>query len=159
MWTFVRNDRGSALVTALFFITGLTAIATVIVFVTGAERKVAHNEYTHMRAFNSSDAGSEEAINWLRTQVFPPDEDPGNQNKVMDQTTYAALYDANATTQLDNRYLYDITFAGAQWNPAYGTDWVDYNYTIDAEGASAQESSTNIEVQASRLFANTSGGY
>jgi hypothetical protein len=159
MWTFVRNDRGSALVTALFFITGLTAIATIIVFVTGAERKVAHNEYTHMRAFNSSDAGTEEAINWLRIQGFPPDEDPNNDNKVLDQTTHAPLYDPNASYQEDNRYLYDITYAGKSWNPAYGTEWVDYNYTIDAEGASAQESSTNIEVQAGRLFANTSGGY
>ena len=156
---FVRNDRGSALVTALFFITGLTAIATIIVFVTGAERKVAHNEYTHMRAFNSSDAGSEEAINWLRIQLFPPDEDPGNDNKVLDQGTYASLYDPNASTQLDNRYQYDITYAGKSWNPAYGTEWVDYNYTIESQGASAQESSTNIEVQASRLFVNPTGGY
>jgi len=159
MWTLVRNDRGSALVTALFFITGLTAIATIIVFVTGAERRVAHNEYTHMRAFNSSDAGTEEAINWLRLQIFPPDEDPGNQNKVLDQTAYADLIDPNASYQEDNRYLYDITYVGQGWNPAYGTEWVDYNYTILAEGASAKESSTNIEVQASRLFVNTSGGY
>ncbi len=159
MWTLVRNDRGGALVTALFFITGLTAIASIIVFVTGAERKVAHNEYTHTRSFNASDAGSEEAINWLRTQVFPPDEDPGNDNKVMDQTIYADLTDPNATYQEENQYQYDITFDGLQWNPAYGTDWVDYNYTIDAEGASAQQSSTNIEVQASRLFPNTTGGY
>ncbi len=159
MTNLVRNDRGSALVTALFFITGLTAIATIIVFVTGAERKVAHNEYTHMRAFNSSDAGTEEAINWLRFQAFPPDEDPNNQNKVLDLDDFKALYAPNTSNQETNQYLYDITYSGMRWNPEYGTDWVDYNYTIDAQGASAQESSTNIQVQASRLFANTSGGY
>lgn len=159
MWNLGSNNRGSALVTAMFFITGLTAIATIIVFVTGAERKVAHNEYTHMRAFNSSDAGTEEAINWLRFQAFPPDEDPNNQNKVLDQDNYSALTDPNASHQETNEYLYDITYSGQRWNPEYGTDWVDYNYTVDAQGASAQESSTNIEVQASRLFANTSGGY
>src|SRR5262245_18079799 len=122
MRNLVRNDRGSALVTALFFITGLTAIATIIVFVTGAERKVAHNEYTHMRAFNSSDAGIERAINWLRFQVFPPVEDPGDQNKVMDQNAYTDLTDPNASHQEENKYQFDITFAGQRWNPEYGTD-------------------------------------
>ena len=159
MLKLIRNDRGSALVTAMFFIVGLTAIATIIVFVTGAERKVAHNEYTHMRAFNSSDAGTEQAINWLRFQAFPPDEDPGNANKVVDQGSYTTLTDPNASYQEDNRYQYDITFSGQRWNPEYGTDWVDYDYQIEAEGASSQQSQTNIEVQASRLFPNTSGGY
>jgi len=159
MRSLVGSERGSALVTALFFITGLTAIATVIVFVTGAERKVAHNEYTHVRSLNSGDAGSELAINWLRRQAFPPDEDPNNANKVMDQTSYTALTDPNATYNEDNRYQIDITQDGFRWNPNFGNDYVDYNYTIESQGASAQESSTNIEVQASRLFVNPTGGY
>lgn len=152
MWTLLRNDRGSALVTALFFITGLTAIATIIVFVTGSERRVAHNEYTHQRAFNASDAGSEEAINLIRTMPDTPEVNPGS--KVVDQNSYSSLYDPNAANQEQNSYQYDVEFVDV--GPAAGWDinmFANFDFTIEAQGASsANESSSQLEVQATRLF-------
>lgn len=152
MLKLVRNDRGGALVTALFFITGLTAIATIIVFVTGSERRVAHNEYTHARAFNSSDAGSEDGINWIRFAVDEAPLDPDG-TKILDQTAYTSLYDPNAYNQEENKYQYDVQFdrlkflAGEQEGM-----FVFADFTVEAEGASAKESSSMIEVQATRRF-------
>ena len=152
MLTFVRSDRGSALVTAMFFITGLTAIATIIVFVTGSERRVAHNEYTHQRSFNASDAGSEEAINFIRMTV---DEAPlvNDNTKIVDQVAYTDLTDPNASHQEENKYQYDVQFDrlrnGAGWE--YGR-YVLGDFTVEAEGSSVKETSSVIEVQATRRF-------
>ncbi len=151
MWTFVRNDRGGALVTALFFITGLTAIASIIVFITGSERKVAHNEYTHARAFNSSDAGSEDAINWVR---FTLAEIPlvADDTKMVDQTAYTDLTDPNAYSQEENKFQYDVEFDEFSFRFGDETRYVWCDFTLESEGASAKESSSMIEVQASRRF-------
>jgi hypothetical protein len=151
MWTTVRNERGGALVTALFFITGLTAIAAIIVFITGSERQVAHNEYTHIRAFNSSDAGSEEGINFVRVLDEPPLDPDGT--KILDQDTYTTLYDPNASTVEQNEYQYDITLDGMGFRPGWDQDrYIFGDFTVDAEGASAKASSSVIEVQATRRF-------
>lgn len=151
MLTLVRNERGGALVTALFFITGLTAIAAIIVFITGSERKVAHNEYTHTRAFNSSDAGSEDGINVIRVLAEAPLDPDGT--KIIDQDTYTVLYNANAYTQEENKYQYDVTLDGMGPRPGWDQDrYVFGDFTVDAEGASAKASSSVIEVQATRRF-------
>jgi Tfp pilus assembly protein PilX len=151
MWNLVRNDRGGALVTALFFITGLTAIATIIVFVTGSERRVAHNEYTHTRAFNASDAGAEEAINFIRVMADAPMDNPGT--KILDQTGFTTLYDPSAYTTELNQYMYDVSFDAMTNAPGWNAnEFANFDFTIEAEGASAKESSSIIEVEASRLF-------
>jgi hypothetical protein len=151
MLTLVRNDRGGALVTALFFITGLTAIASIIVFITGSERKVAHNEYTHVRAFNSSDAGSEEGINFVRVLSEAPLDADGT--KIVDQDTYTVLYDPDAYTQEENKFQYDVTLDGMGIKPGWDPErYVFGDFTVDAEGASAKASSSVIEVQATRRF-------
>lgn len=144
----IRNDRGSALVTALFFITGLTVAAAVIAMVATSEKRIAQNEYTHTRSFNSSDAGSEEAINWIRLRTSPP----GiiNGKKVRDLVDYTTM-DSNGITE-ENKYKYGIDFDRVRFRPGWSREYRDFDYTIDAEGASAQESSAMLEVQASRLF-------
>lgn len=151
MWHVTRNDRGSALVTALFFILGLTVLAAIITSIAGSERRVAHNEYTHVRAFNSSDAGNENAINWIRNLAEAPDV-AGLGVKVIDQGTYTTLYDPNAAHAESNKYQYDIVFDGMRHRPGWSPEFVDFDYTIDSEGASSKESSANIEAEASRLF-------
>jgi hypothetical protein len=151
MWTIIRNERGGAMVTALFFILGLTVMAAIITSIASSEKRVAHNEYTHVRAFNSSDAGSENAINWIRN--LPEAPDAANVGvKVIDQGTYTDLEDPNAAHPESNKYQYDIEFDGMRHRPGWSPEYVDFDYTIDSEGASSKESSANIEVQASRLF-------
>ena len=59
MRAILHNERGTAMVAALFFITALSLTATIIVWITSSERRSSHNEYSHVRSFYASDAGSE----------------------------------------------------------------------------------------------------
>lgn len=145
MLTTLRNDRGTALVATLFFITALAVTATVIVWVTGSERRVSHNEYTHARAFYSSDAGSETAINWIRTQQIPPPIIDAQEKFVANQNDYTVLTG-------DHKYRFDVRFDRIRFRPGWSREYLDFDYTIDSRGASVQQSSTRIEVRTSRLF-------
>jgi len=145
MITKIRNENGSALVTSLFFITALAFTATVIVWVTGAERRVSHNDYTHTRSFYASDAGSETAINWIRTRQIPPAIVDADKQFVANITDFVAL-------QGDHLYKYDVRFNRVRFRPGWSREYLDFDYTIDSRGASVQESSARIEVRASRLF-------
>jgi len=153
MKTLIKNDKGTALVAALFFITALSLTATVIVWVTSSERRVSHNEYSHVRSFFSSDAGSETAINWLRLlQIAPVAVADNGEQYVNKQTSYTAL-------QSDHQYRFDVKHklgAGGttvvRYRPGWSSDWRDIEYVIDSYGESVQQSETRIEVQAARLF-------
>jgi Tfp pilus assembly protein PilX len=145
MLTTIRNNRGTALVATLFFITALAVTATVIVAVTGTERRVSHNEYTHTRSFYASDAGSETAINWIRTRQIPPRIVNTADQLVVDQNDYTYL-------QSDHKYQFDVKFDRVRFRPGWSREYLDFDYTIDSRGASVQESSARIEIRTSRLF-------
>lgn len=145
MLTTLRNEKGTALVAALFFITALAVTATVIVWVTGSERRVSFNEYSHARSFYASDAGAETAINWVRTRQMPPSiVDPDN-NFVVTLNDYVDVED-------DHKYKYDVIFDRVRFRPGWSREYLDFDYTIDSRGSSVQHASTRIEVRASRLF-------
>jgi Tfp pilus assembly protein PilX len=145
MLTTIRNNKGTALVATLFFITALAVTATVIVWVTGSERRVSHNEYTHTRSFYASDAGSETAINWIRTRQIPPRIIDTAEKFVANQDDYTYL-------QSDHKYKFDVRFDRVRFRPGWSREYLDFDYTIDSRGASVQESSARIEVRTSRLF-------
>lgn len=145
MLTTLRSQRGTALVATLFFITALAVTATVIVWVTGSERRVSHNEYTHTRAFYASDAGSETAINWIRTRQIPPPIIDAQEKFVANQDDYTILSG-------DHKYIFDVRFDRVRFRPGWSREYLDFDYTIDSRGASVQQSSTRIEVRTSRLF-------
>ncbi len=145
MLTNLRNENGSALVAALFFITALAVTATVIVWVTGSERRVSFNEYTHARSFYASDAGSETAINWVRTQPIPP--------AIIDaEEKFVASLEDFEDIETDHKYKYDVKFERVRFRPGWSREYLDFDYTIDSNGSSVQESSSRIEVRTSRLF-------
>jgi hypothetical protein len=137
------------MVTALFFILGLSVTAAIIVTIAGSEKRVSHNEYVHARSFYSSDAGTEVALNWLLMRQSPP--------RVIDQdgtvqalNDYTYLYTSGNTEP--NKYKYDIDFDRVRFRPGWSREYLDFDYTIDSDGASTQQSETVIQVQASRLF-------
>ncbi|MDH3198978.1 MAG: hypothetical protein OEO21_12145 [Candidatus Krumholzibacteria bacterium] len=153
MKTLIKNDKGTALVAALFFITALSLTATVIVWVTSSERRVSHNEYSHVRSFFSSDAGSETALNWLRRlQMAPVAVLEDGEQWVNRQADYTAMYE-------DHQYRFDVKHkldAGGsmtlRYRPGWSTDWRDLEYVVDSFGTSATDTESRIEVQAARLF-------
>ena len=145
MLTTLRNEKGTALVATLFFITALAITATIIVWVTGSERRVSHNEYTHTRSFYSSDAGSETAINWIRTQQIPPPIVDSQNKYVVAQNNYTYI-------NSDHKYQFNVRFDRVRFRPGWSREYLDFDYTIDSRGASVRESSSRIEVRTSRLF-------
>lgn len=174
MMNLIRSERGTALVAALFFITALSLSATVIVWVTGSERRVSHNEYSHVRAFYASDSGAEEAINWLRFIPPPPGSDQPTPPVVTEIGANSEKYVNRKTdyTQLnpdhtDHKYKYDVmrkvdTNTNQEiirFRPGWDKAWQDHYFVVEAMGTSASESESEIQVQASRLFRASQGGY
>ncbi len=145
MLNTLRSEKGTALVAALFFITALAVTATVIVWVTGSERRVSYNEYSHARSFYASDAGTERAINWVRTRPMPPPIINSEENFVSSMDDFYNMED-------DHKYKFDVRFDRRRFRPGWSREYLDFDYTIDSRGASVQESSSRIEVLASRLF-------
>jgi Tfp pilus assembly protein PilX len=149
MTGFMHNEKGSALVTTLFFLLGLAVTGAIIAGIASSERRVTNNEYTHTRSFNASDAGGEVGINWIRTlngpQLVPYNTVVQRLNSFDDLTT-------TYTDTENNAFRYDVTFDRRRFRPGWSREYKDYDFTIDSEGESSQESATVIQVQASRLF-------
>jgi Tfp pilus assembly protein PilX len=141
----IRSDQGTALVVTLFFITALAITATVIVWVTGSERRVSHNEYTHARSFYASDAGAETAINWIRTQQIPPPIINNEEQFVANEVDYTDI-------TADHKYKFDVRFDRVRFRPGWSREYLDFDYTVDSKGASVNNASARIEVRTSRLF-------
>ncbi len=152
MLNALRNDKGSALVATLFFITALSVTATVVVWVTSSERRVAHNEYSYTRSFYASDAGAETAINWVRTQPMPPRIIDMEKKFVESMGDYSTIQETPDCNTDDHKYQYDVIFDRVRFRPGFERTYVDFDYTIDSRGASVNQSSARIEVRTSRLF-------
>ncbi len=155
MTKLIRNERGSALVMAMFFILALSLTATIITWVASSERRTSHNEYAYTRAFYSSDAGSEAALNWIRMQQVPP-----APVVVQGQNLYVKKDSSYIYIQSDHKYRADVRQkvdpntgrAIRRHRPGWDSSWMDFEYVVDSYGESASNSSTHIEVQAARLF-------
>lgn len=151
MKSLIRNEKGSALVTTLFFLLGLAVTGAIIVGIASSEKHVTFNEYTHVRSVNSSDAGSEEAINWIRNITGPSDVMVPPNTAVLNQASFTNLADVHVTGE-DNRYKYDVTFIGRRPRPGYQKEYSDYTFRVNSTGASSHESEAAIEVRADRLL-------
>jgi Tfp pilus assembly protein PilX len=158
MKNLIRNETGSALVTTLFFLLGLAVTGAIIAGIASSEKRVTYNEYTHTRALHSSDAGSEEAINWVRNITGPSAVIVAPATKVLDQQNFSDLTAQYATGE-NNQYRYDVTYDGRDYRPGWPPEYKDYRFTIDSEGASSQESEAVLEVQADRLLRDAGNKY
>ena len=158
MKSLITNEKGSALVTTLFFLLGLAVTGAIIAGIASSEKRVSYNEYTHTRAVHSSDAGSEEANNWIRNIQGPQSLQVPATTVVRDLQNYTDL-PTNYAQGEDNRYRYDVTFAGRDFRPGWPPEFKDYRFTIDAVGASSRESEAELEVQADRLLRDQGSKY
>jgi hypothetical protein len=156
MRALLRNEEGSALVAALFFIIALTLTATVVVWVTSGERRISFNDYAHARSFYASDAGTESAVNWLRFEVaqdFPPT--PDTDDKVNIMADPEVMYNDHSF-QFDIEQKQNASGTVGRHAPGFETGgtyrFIYVDYLVDSEGTSDVESSARIEVQAARLF-------
>jgi hypothetical protein len=145
MRSLLRNEHGYAMVITLAFIMGLSLLAVIVVNVATSEKQTAFNETTHTQAFYAADAGGEAAVNWLRFQTSPPARVASGDNHVFVPTGYTPLGSKND-------YRYDVEYMGKTFRPGWSTEYRDYIYDIDADGASSQASQATVAVQALRLY-------
>lgn len=144
MRSLLRNENGYAMVITLAFLMALSLLAVIIVNVATSEKQTTFNETTHTQAFYAADAGGEAAINWLRFQNSPPPQ-LDNNGHVFVPTGYTSL-------STKNDYRYDVQYKGKTWRPGWSSQYKDFIYQIDSNGASSRDSESSVEVQALRLY-------
>lgn len=139
-----QNERGSAMVMALGALTVLAVIAVVAIAVVITEKRTAQSDYTGARSFYSADAASEAGVHWLRHQYTPP--------AVIDTALHVRVTTTLTSNGPADGYRFDVEFVRKRYRAGWSVEYKDYEYHVDAIGASAQQSASNIEVRATRLY-------
>lgn len=140
----LADERGSALILAIGSLVVLAAIAVVIVSIAVSEKKSQFATYTHSRAFYSADAAGEAGINWIRMQLSPPG--------LLDAQKNVFVAGGFTALSTDHSYKYDVRFVRKHFRPGWSLEYKDFEYLIEADGASVQQSEAAIEVSAMRLY-------
>ena len=140
----LANERGSAMVLTLGVLTVLALLAVVLLGISVSEKRTAFSEYTNSRSFYSADAASEAGVNWLRHQPTPPDE--------VDSLSDVRVANTLTTLHAQSRYKYDVQFVRKRFRPGWSVEYKDYEYRVNASGVSAEQSATEVELNATRLY-------
>lgn len=144
MTTRCSNERGSAIVLVLGLVALLAVAAVIVVMLASSDKWSAFSEYTHSRAFYSADAASEASLNWIRQQGSPPP-----MVDSLNNVRVAAGFD---TLGGDHAYKADIRFVRKRFRPGWSLEYKDYEYAVEAEGASVRQSEAAVDVRATRLY-------
>ncbi|MBI5169268.1 MAG: hypothetical protein HZA61_07250 [Candidatus Eisenbacteria bacterium] len=138
------DERGAALVMVLGVLAVLAVLAAIAITIVTSEKKTALSDYTNQRSFYSADAASEAGVNWIQRQTSPP--------SLVDTLSHVFKANEYVTLEGDNRYQYDVTYTRKRFRPGWSVEYKDYEYTVDARGASAQQSEAAVQVTATRLY-------
>jgi Tfp pilus assembly protein PilX len=140
----LQDERGSAMMMALGALTVLAVIAMVVLAIVVSEKRTAGSDYSGTRSFYSADAASEAGVHWIRHQFTPP--------AVVDTVNHVRVTNAYTALSPGNGYRFDVTYVRKRYRAGWSTEYKDYEYTVDGVGASAQQSESDIEVKATRLY-------
>jgi Tfp pilus assembly protein PilX len=132
------------MVMALGTLVVLAVIAVSIVAVVSSEKRTGFSEYSGARSFYSADAATEAGVNWIRHQYTPPTP-LDSLNRVRVANTYTDLAPSN-------QYRYDVQYIRKRYRSGWSIEYKDYEYHVDAVGASAKQAQTNVELRATRLY-------
>lgn len=144
-WTATAADRaGFAMATTLLIVLVLSVIAVGAAWLASSERKTSFAEGVHMEALFSADAGTEDAINFLRLSEEPPPIVDFVDNEVRDQ--------GRTALQGTQAYDYRCRYLRKQPRPGWGIEYLDYDYSVMSSGAASREGRSDVQVVASRLF-------
>jgi hypothetical protein len=138
------NERGSAMVLVICVLVVLSAIAVYVVSVATSDKRASFSEYTYNRAFYSADAASEAGLNWIRTQPSPPPILDADNN----------VRDAGALTNLGagHSYRFGVQYVNKRFRPGWSLEFKDYEFAVEADGASARSAEAAVDVVAWRLY-------
>ena len=144
MTTRTTDERGAAMVLVLGVLAALAILALVVMSITVSEKKTESADYDNNRSFYSADAASEAGVAWIRRQPNPP--------ALVDTLSHVSVSTAYTTLNDDDRYKYDVKFVRKRFRPGWSVEYKDYEYLVEARGASAQLSESAVELGATKAF-------
>jgi Tfp pilus assembly protein PilX len=140
----ISDERGSAMVMALGTMMILAVVALSIVAVVTAEKRTGFSAYAGARSFYSADAATEAGVNWMRHQYSPP--------ALVDTASNVRVANTYTTTAANDRYKFDVKYVRKRYRSGWSVEYKDYEYRVDAVGASTQQAETDVELRATRLY-------
>lgn len=132
------------MVLALGVLSVLAVLALTIMAIVISEKLTQQSSYAGARSFNSADAASEAGVNWLLLQPAPP--------PIVDASSNVLVSAGYTNLSADHRYKYDVTYVTKRPRPGWSVEYKDYQYKVEASGASAQQSQSAIRLGAMRLY-------
>jgi len=132
------------MVLVLGVLAALAILALVVMSITVSEKKTESADYDNNRSFYSADAASEAGVAWIRRQPNPP--------ALVDTLSHVSVSTAYTTLNDDDRYKYDVKFVRKRFRPGWSVEYKDYEYLVEARGASAQLSESAVELGATKAF-------
>lgn len=136
--------EGFALVATLLIILVLTVIAVGATWLASSEHKATTAESVHVRALFSADAGGEAAINFIRLADDPP--------PITDFADMTVRTQGATSIDAGQRYQYGCRFLRKRPKAGWGTDYLDYEYAVDAAGTTGVQGNSAVQVVAGRLY-------
>lgn len=136
--------EGFALVATLMIILVLTVIAVGATWLASSEDKVTTAESVHTRALLSADAGGESAINFIRLADDPP--------PIIDFGDMTVRTQGATAIDAGQQYQYGCRFVRKRPKAGWGTEYLDYEYAVDAAGTTGAQGNSAVQVVASRLY-------
>jgi Tfp pilus assembly protein PilX len=138
------SERGAAMVLALGVLAVLAVLALIVVAIVVAEKKGELSDYSGTRSFYSADAATEAGVHWIGMHGTPP--------ALLDTLNNVQVSTAYTSLSNDHRYRFDVQFVRKRPRAGSSLDYRDYEYSIAATGASAQQSQSAITLGAKRLY-------
>ena len=138
------DERGAAMVLAMGVLAVLAVLAMVVMAVVMTEKRTSFAEYANDRSFYSADAAGEAGLAWIRRQSSPP--------ALVDTLSHVAVATSYSTLSSDHLYRFDVRFVAQRFRPGWSVDYTDYEYMVEAKGASVQSSESAVDMGAMRVY-------
>jgi Tfp pilus assembly protein PilX len=122
----------------------LAVLAMVVMSIVVTEKRTQFTEYSNDRSFYSADAAGEAGVAWIRRQASPP--------PLVDTLSHVSVSNAYTALSSDHQYKYDVKFMRKKFRPGWSVEYKDYEFLVEAKGASAQQAESAVELGAARLF-------
>jgi hypothetical protein len=138
------EERGSALVLILGSLLVFSALAIIAVSIVTSDKRSAATEYTHNKAFYSADAATEAGLNWLLMQPTPP--------PLLDADSNVRLAGAPTGLGAGHEYSFGVQYVTKRFRAGWTLDYRDYEFNVEADGASARQAAASVDLVATRLY-------
>jgi Tfp pilus assembly protein PilX len=140
----LSNERGAAMVLVLGVLAALAVLALVVLRIVTSEKRTQFTDYANNRSFYSADAAGEAGVAWIRQQPSPP--------SLVDSLNHVSVSTAYTTLTTDHLYKYDVQFVRKKFRPGWSIEFKDYEYLVEASGASAQQAESAVELGATKMY-------